>query len=81
MSVENVIDFLELCLDATYFIFLGVFYQQSVGTAMDSPVSVIVPNLVMEEMEQKAHSEAFWTNQRILFHQQLRFVCYIDSPM
>jgi hypothetical protein len=51
------------------------------GTAMDSPVSVIVPNLVMEEMEQKAHSEAFWTNQRILFHQQLRFVCYIDSPM
>ena len=33
-----------------------VYYQQIHGTAMGSPVSVVVANLVMEEVEQMAIS-------------------------
>ena len=43
----------SLCLNATYFSFRGNIYQQIYGTAMGSPVSMVV-NLVMEYVESKA---------------------------
>ena len=43
---------LSLCLDATYLAFEGKIYQQVHGTVMGSPVSVVVANLVMEDIEQ-----------------------------
>ena len=43
---------LSLCLDATYLAFEGKICQQVHGTAMGSPVSVVVANLVMEDIEQ-----------------------------
>ena len=39
---------------ATYFAFRDSFYQQVHGTAMGSPVSVVVADLVMEDVEQRA---------------------------
>ena len=40
----------------TYLFFRGKFYKQIYGTAMGSPVSVIVANMVMEYVEEKALS-------------------------
>lgn len=54
LDVDEIIVLLKLCLDATYVCFRGKYYQQTFGTAMGSPVSVVVANLVMEEVEQKA---------------------------
>ena len=56
LSVDDIISLLSLCLKATYFSFRGVIYQQVYGTAMGSPVSVVVANLVMEHREEKALS-------------------------
>ncbi|XP_061603008.1 uncharacterized protein LOC133464838 [Cololabis saira] len=43
-----------LCLSTTYFKYKEVFYRQKHGCAMGSPVSPIVANLYMEEVERKA---------------------------
>ena len=67
LKVEEIVMLLKFCLDATYMYicFRGKYYQQTFGTAMGSPVSVVVANLVMEEIEQTAletfHSApCFW---------------------
>ena len=46
-SVNDITDLLSLCLDATFLSFRGSVYKQVHGTAMGSPVSVVVANLVM----------------------------------
>ena len=56
LTVEDICSLLKLCLEATYLSFRGKIYQQVHGTAMGSPVSVVVANLVMEDIEQKALS-------------------------
>ena len=56
LSIDNIICLLEFCLDATYFSFKGKYYKQIFSTAMDSPVSVTVANMVMENVEQRALS-------------------------
>jgi hypothetical protein len=38
LPVEDIIDLLYFCLNATYFVFEGCYYQQVFGTAMGSPV-------------------------------------------
>ena len=47
---------LNLCLDYTYLYFHGKFYHQIFGVAMGSPISVIIANLVMENVEEGAIS-------------------------
>ena len=54
LSVGDICGLLSLCLDATYLTFEGKIYRQIHGTAMGSPVSVVVANLVMKDVEQKA---------------------------
>ena len=56
LTVDDIMGLLSLCLDATYFAFRNVTYQQIYGTAMGSPVSVVVANLVMEHVETLAVS-------------------------
>ena len=51
LSPDEVVNFLRLCLGATYLSYRGEVYQQTFGTAMGSPVSVTVTNLVMEDVE------------------------------
>ena len=52
-SVDDICSLLSLCLEATYLLFEGRVYQQIQGTAMGSPVSVVVANLVMEDIERR----------------------------
>ena len=56
---------INLCLDNTYLCFRNRFYKQIFGVAMGSPISVIVANLVMETVENKALKDSaiaprFW---------------------
>lgn len=44
----------EICLRSTVFTFQGIFYEQTSGVAMGSPLSPIVANLYMEYFEKKA---------------------------
>ena len=54
LSIDNIISLLDLCLNATFFVFRGITYQQVFGTAMGSPVSVVVANLGLEDVEERA---------------------------
>ena len=54
LTPDEITSLLKLCLNATYFAFRDSFYQQVHGTAMGSPVSVVVADLVMEDVEQRA---------------------------
>ena len=65
MTTPNIIELLDFCLNNTYFTFQGVFYQQTKGAAMGSPVSPIVANIFMEAFESRAlstavHPPTFW---------------------
>ena len=53
LLVEDIISLLSFCLNATYFVFEGTFYRQVFGTAIGSPVSAVVANLVMEDVEER----------------------------
>ena len=52
--MNDIIDLLTLCLDTTFLFFTGKVYKQVHGTAIGSPVSVVVANLVMEDVEERA---------------------------
>ena len=65
ISVENILALLRFVLNTTYFIYNGTYYRQIHGAAMGSPVSPIVCNLYMEDLEQRAidtalHPPAWW---------------------
>ena len=55
---KDIVELLEFVLTTTYFMFQGQVYQQKFGTAMGSPVSPIVANLFMEDLEQRAMESA-----------------------
>ncbi|XP_041820389.1 uncharacterized protein LOC121626093 [Chelmon rostratus] len=54
LNPEQICHLVELCLKTTYFQFRERFYRQKHGCAMGSPVSPIVANLYMENMERTA---------------------------
>ena len=54
LTTDEITTLLEFCLNATYFAFRNSLYQQVHGTAMGSPVSVVVADLVMEDVESRA---------------------------
>ena len=54
MTVESIICLLEFCLNSTYFMFQGKYFEQLEGAAMGSPISPIVANLYMENFEVEA---------------------------
>ena len=47
LPVDFLIDLLSFCLNTTYFVYDGTYYQQVFGAAMHgSPVSAVITNLV-----------------------------------
>lgn len=65
LDVPDIVQLLRLCLETAYFRVDGKFYRQKWGTAMGSPVSVVVANLFMESLEQSAlqsfpHPIKYW---------------------
>ena len=51
----------ELCLYSTYFAFKRQVYQQRKGTAMGSPMSLVVANIFMEDFETTALATAYYS--------------------
>ena len=47
-----------LCLNSTFFSFMGELYEQTCGLEMGSPLSPIIANLFMENFEQKSLNSA-----------------------
>ena len=65
MSPIDISDCLKLVLDTTYLTFKGKIYKQTFGTPMGSPVSPLVANIFMEDLEQRAidtatHAPFMW---------------------
>ncbi len=58
LDVDDIIELLKFVLNTTYFSFRGQIYQQKFGAAMGSPVSPIIANIFMEDLEQKAIATA-----------------------
>ena len=65
MTIRHITSLLEFCLRSTYFTFQNKYFEQIEGTAVGSPISPIVANLYMEDLETKAiqtalHPPKFW---------------------
>ena len=58
MTVNQISCLLKFCLKTTYFTFQGKFFEQVKGATMGSPISPIVANFFMEDLEVKALSTA-----------------------
>ena len=54
LPTNDIMDLLNLCLTSTYFQYNGKHYRQLHGTAMGSPVSVVVAEIVMQSIEKQA---------------------------
>ena len=54
LTIDDIIQLLRFTLSNSYFTHNGITYKQIHGCAMGSPVSPIVANLFMEEIEEKA---------------------------
>ena len=54
LLTNDLMDLLNLCLTSTYFQYNGQHYKQLHGTAMGSPVSVVVAEIVMQNIEEQA---------------------------
>ena len=50
---------LNLCLEHMYLYFCGKFYRQIFDVAVGSPISVIIANLVMKNVEEGAICQPF----------------------
>ena len=53
-SLDDILGLLSLCLDSTFLSFRGKVYRQVHGTAMGSLVSIVIANLVMKDVEERA---------------------------
>jgi len=58
-SIEDVCQGLKICLEPTFLHFRGKNYKQVLGTAMGSPVSIVVATIVMEDIESRAMKTSF----------------------
>ena len=78
-DVDDIILLLEMCLNATFLQFQETCYQQKQGTAMGSPVSVTVANLVMEDVEQRALS-SFQSTEPLFWKRYVDDTCTAIHP-
>ena len=55
---EDILAFFKLVLTSTYFCFDGQYFKQTDGVAMGSPISPVIANFFMEDLEEKALNQA-----------------------
>ena len=65
LGTPDIINLSKICLDATIFQYESKFYKQIHGTPMGSPISVVIAEVTMQEIESKILSTApckplFW---------------------
>jgi len=53
LTLEDIRELLSFCLRSTDFVFRNKFYNQRFGCPMGSPLSVVLANLVMEDIERR----------------------------
>ena len=53
LNVTEIISLLKFCLNASDFVYEGTFFHQKFGCPMGSPVSMVIANLVMENVESR----------------------------
>ena len=63
LTMDDIEIALNFCLNNTSFTFKGKHCQQIFGVPMGSPISVVIANLVMEYVKQKAISSFSLTMQ------------------
>ena len=66
LPTEDIMDLVNLCLTSTYFQYNGKHYKQLHGTAKGSPVSVVVAEIVMQNIEERALTTCRPTNDTAL---------------
>ena len=71
LPTDDIMEILNLCLTSTYFQYNGKHYKQLHGTAMGSPVSVVVAEIVMQNIEE----QALLTYTKTL----PLWLCYVDN--
>ena len=58
MTIPEIVELFDFCLNTTYFTWDSVYYQQTHDAAMGSPISPLVANCYMEQFEKLATSTA-----------------------
>jgi len=71
---EEFLNAVRLVLDSTFFMFDNQFYKQNFGTPMDSPLSPIIADVVMQELETTVHRTLSTVNFPIPIHYR-----YVDD--
>ena len=54
LSVETIVNLPKLCLKSTSFQYKGKYYKQLEGVAMGFPVSLIIADIFIVDLEDKA---------------------------
>ena len=54
LPVEDIIHLLSICLKTTQFTYNRTYFQQVFGLAMNMPISAVIANMVMDNVEQRA---------------------------
>ena len=73
LPTDDLMDLLHLCLTSTYFQYNGRHYKQLHETAMGSPVSVVVAEIVMQNIEEQALATYSGTLPL--------WLCYVDDTI
>ena len=65
MDVDTIVRLLRFCVKSTEFQYDGTHYKQLDGVAMGSPVSPVLADLFMEELEEQAFEKVVWAPHRL----------------
>ena len=84
MDVTTIVRLLRFCLTRTAFQFKGTHYQQLDGVAMGSPVSPVIADISMADLEEKAFATMknrasggdLWTMSLRLSQRRPEINCY-----
>ena len=53
LAVPELVEALDICSQSSFFMYNDVIYKQNFGCPMGSPLSPIIANMVMEEIEKQ----------------------------